>query len=160
MKCITGLMLVGLSLGILERPASAQSNCRNAKGNMVEAVASPNTSAGTITDGGWLNGTTIVSYSGGPHPTADPAEVTFIGTFTLTTNRGQLKGSRNHLLDFGNGLGIALLKIDPAASTGIFEGATGALFFDLFKSITVASGPYYQAVRGQVCFARALHDDD
>ena len=52
-----------------------------------------------------------------------------------------------------------MVKIDPAASTGRFEGATGVLFLNLIKSAT-AVGPYYEVVGGQVCFAKQKQPDD
>jgi hypothetical protein len=59
-----------------------------------------------------------------------------------------------YLLDLVTGLGVAMTDIDPSTSTGIFAGATGVLYMNIVKSITVAQGPYYEAVGGQICFAR------
>jgi hypothetical protein len=110
---------------------------------------------GTLTNGGWLNGTTVVVFpAGAPLPTPDPTAITFISTFTLTTIHGQLKGNRLYVLDFVTGQGTTMMKIDPAASTGIFAGATGVLFTNHIKS---SIGPlphtFYSVVEGQVCFA-------
>jgi hypothetical protein len=154
-RTITGIALVALSLVALRQTASAQSNCKDAKGNLVETFDGVSTSTGSLTNAGWLDGTTVSVFTSPPFPTPDPTEVTFASTFILTTNQGQLKAtSRVYLLDVVRGQGVTLVKIDPAASTGIFAGATGVLFLDLIKSTTVAVGPYYQVVGGQVCFAQ------
>ena len=154
-KFLTSVMtMLTLSLLCIERPALAQSNCKEAKGNFVESFDGVSTTTGTLTNGGWLDGTTVAVFNSPGYPTPDPTEVTFASTFTLTTNHGQLKGSnRVYLLDLVRGIGVSMVKIDPAASTGIFAGATGVLIMDLLRSTTVAVGPYYQVVAGQVCFA-------
>jgi len=154
-KFLTAVMtMLTLSLLCIERPALAQSNCKEAKGNFVESFDGVSTTTGTLTNGGWLDGTTVAVFNSPGYPTPDPTEVTFASTFTLTTNQGQLKGSnRVYLLDLVRGIGVSMVKIDPAASTGIFAGATGVLFLDLLRSTTVAVGPYYEVVGGQVRFA-------
>ena len=155
MNRITRIMFVVVSLLVLEQAALAQSNCKRAKGNLVEVFnGATNSSTGTLSDGGWLNGTTVKVYNSPAYPTPDPAEVTFTSTFTLTTHQGQLKGNVNHIFDFVTGQGASIVKIDPTTSTGIFAGATGVLFGDLIKSATIAIGPYYEIVGGQVCFAQ------
>src|SRR2546425_8667179 len=136
------ITMLTLSLLCIERPALAQSNCKEAKGNFVETFDGVSTSTGTLTNGGWLDGTTVAVFNSPGYPTPDPTQVTFASTFTLTTNQGQLKGTnRVYLFDFVRGQGVSWVKIDPAASTGIFAGATGVLFLDLTKSTTVAVGP-------------------
>src|SRR5438876_643684 len=109
-----------LTLGLLclKQPALAQSNCKEAKGNLVESFDGVSTSTGTLTNGGWLDGTTVAVFNSPSYPTPDPTQVTFASTFTLTTNQGQLKGSnRVYLFDFVRGQGVTWVKIDPAAST-------------------------------------------
>jgi len=124
------------------------------QGQSVEAFdPGSNTTTGTLSDGGWLNGTTVVVFNSGAFPTPIPTEVTFTSTFTLTTNHGQLSGSRIYLFDLVTGQGTTMVRIDPTTSTGVFAGATGVLFFGLIKSTTVAVGPYYEVVSGQICFA-------
>jgi hypothetical protein len=154
-KFLTSVItMLTLSLLCIERPALAQSNCKEAKGNFVESFDGVSTSTGTLTNGGWLDGTTVSVFNSPGLPTPDPTVVTFASTFTLTTHQGQLKGSnRLYLLDLVRGVGVSMVKIDPVASTGIFAGASGVLFLDLLKSTTVAVGPYYEVVGGQVCFA-------
>ena len=154
MNRITGIVLVALGLVALQQTTSAENECKKAKGNLVEAFdPRNNTTTGTLSDGGWLDGTTAAVFNSGAFPTPVPTEVTFTSTFTLTTNHGQLNGSRIYLLDLATGQGTAMVKIDPTTSTGVFAGATGVLFFGLIKSTTVAVGPYYEVVSGQVCFA-------
>lgn len=149
------LVTLGVALVVPDLAASAQSNCQQAKGNLVEVFPGGDTTTGTLTNGGWLNGTTVVVFPpGAPLPTPDPTAITFISTFTLTTIHGQLKGNRLYVLDFVTGQGTTMMKIDPAASTGIFAGATGVLFTNHIKS---SIGPlphtFYSVVEGQVCFA-------
>jgi len=52
-----------------------------------------------------------------------------------------------------------MVKIDSAASSGIFAGDK-VLFLNLINSITVAVGPYYEIVGGQVCFAEEVDEGD
>ena len=117
--------MLTLSLLCIERPALAQSNCKEARGNSVEVFnPASNSSTGTLTNGGWLDGVVRVKVL---------ANVTTVGS----------------------GVGRpGLLNTDSVVpSTGIFAGASGVLFLDLIKSATVAVGPYYEVVGGQVCFA-------
>jgi hypothetical protein len=154
-RTITGTALVVLCLVLRGQTASAQSTCKDAKGNIVESFDGVSTSAGTLTNAGWLDGTVVSVFNSAPFATPDPTQVTFASTFILTTTQGQLKGiNRVYLLDLVRGQGVSWVKIDPAASTGIFAGATGALFINLIKSTNVLVGPYYEVVGGQICFAR------
>jgi hypothetical protein len=152
MKCtITGMALIVLAVVVLEQAASAQRNCKDAKGNTVEVFDGVSTATGTLSNGGWLDGTVVAVFYGGGFPTPDPTEVTFASTFTLTTNQGQLKGNRMYLYDFVRNQSTVMMKIDPAASTGIFAGATGVLFNNQSKN---TGNTFYTEVGGQVCFAR------
>ena len=159
MKRITKITLslavpFALGLVLLQQATSAENRCKEAKGNLVEAFdPGSNTTTGTLSDGGWLDGTTVAVFNSGAYPTPVPKEVTFTSTFTLTTNHGKLNGDRIYLLDLVTGQGMAMVKIDPTTSTGVFAGATGVVFFGLIKSTTVAVGPYYEVVSGQICFA-------
>src|SRR5262245_9342884 len=118
MKCTIGeIALVVLSLVVMGQTASAQSNCKDAKGNLVEAFDGVFTTTGTLTNAGWLDGTTVSVFNSAPFPTPDPTQVTFASTFILTTSQGQLKGTnRVYLLDLVRGQGVSWVKIDPAAS--------------------------------------------
>lgn len=133
---------------------STNSNCKQAKGNLVESF-DPGIGAatGTLTNGGWLDGTTVAVFNSGAFPTPSPTQVTFGSLYTLTTNQGQLQGFATYLLDLVTGQGTVMIKIDPAASTGSFSGATGVLFLNLIQSDTVFFGPYHEQVGGQICFA-------
>jgi hypothetical protein len=119
------LMFCLFSLG---QPAFAQSpnsNCKRAKAQQVFVFdPATNTTTGTITNGGGLNGTTLEVLGSSVLPTPDPTTVTFIGDFTLTTIHGQLKGSEVVLFDFVASAGAALLRINPTTSTGKFAGPT------------------------------------
>ena len=72
---------------------------------------------------------------------------------TLTTAQGELKGSRVFLFNVVTGLGNDMTTIDPGVSTGIFAGATGALYTNALKVVSLDVGPYYSVVVGKVCFA-------
>jgi hypothetical protein len=147
-------ILFALSPLCLPQRSLAENNCKEVKGKSVEAFnPASNAATGNITDGGWLDGTTVSAFNSQGVATHDPTEFNFTSTFTLTTDQGQLKGSRNFILDLVTGQGVSMVKIDPATSTGIFAGATGVLFLNLLKSTTVTVGPYYEVVGGQVCFA-------
>ena len=51
-----------------------------------------------------------------------------------------------------------MTDIDPNGSTGIFAGATGVIYVNVLRSVTV-NGPYYQVVTGRVCFPRRQEDE-
>ena len=157
MNRIARILLVVLGLVVLEQAASAQGRCKEAKGNTVEVFNGTNTATGTLTNAGWLDGTTVAVFYGPGYPTPDPTEVTFASTFTLTTNHGQLKGTRTYLYDLVTGQSTIMMKIDPTAGTGIFAGATGLLFFNELKNTMQTT--LYSVVAGQVCFAGQNGDD-
>lgn len=160
MNRIAGLVVVALSLVVLTQAglASEQGNCKRTRGNFVEVFNPANNAAtGVLSNGGWLDGTTEAVFNSAAYPTPDPNKVTFSSTMTITTDRGELKGARVYLFDFVTGQGVDITNIDPVASTGRFAGATGVLYVNLIKSITVAEGPYVQVVEGRICFARHEH---
>lgn len=151
-KLLTAVaMLLALGLLCLAQPALAQSNCKEAKGNTVEVFDGVHTTAGTLSNGGWLDGTTVAVFYGPGYPTPDLTEVTFASTFVLTTNQGQLKGTRIYLYDLVTGQSTIMMKIDAKESTGIFAGATGLLFFNEINN--TAQTTFYSVVGGRVCFA-------
>jgi len=145
-----GVMLA-CGLLCLERPALAQSNCKEAKGNTVEVFDGIHTTTGTLSNGGWLDGTLVEVFNTPGYPTPDPSKVTFGSTFALTTNQGQLKGNRVYLYDIKTGQSTVMTTIDPNSSTGIFAGATGLLFFNELNNTNQTT--FYSVVGGQVCFA-------
>ena len=154
MNRIIGTVVVALGLGFLQQPTSAENPCKKVTGRMV-AVADPSShsATGTLTNGGFLNGTSVAVFNSLPYPTPIPTQVTFTSTFILTTEHGQLNGNATYLFDFGTGQGTAIVQIDPATGTGIFAEATGVLFINLLKSDTVGTGPFHEVIGGQICFA-------
>ena len=149
LRSVATMLALGL-LGLVQ-PALAQNDCKEAKGNTVEVFDRVSTATGTLSNGGWLDGTTVVVFFGPGYPTPDPTEVTFASTFILTTIQGQLKGTRIYLYDVVTGQSTIMLKINPKESTGIFAGATGLLFFNEIKNAMQTT--FYSEVGGQVCFA-------
>jgi hypothetical protein len=154
MNRIAGIVLVALGLVVLRPAISAENQCKKVKGNMVQvADPSSHSATGTISNGGFLNGTSMAVFNSSPTATPVPTQVTFTSTFVLTTNHGQLNGNATYLFDFSTGQGTAIVKIDPAVGTGIFAEATGVLFVNLLKSDTVGIGPFHEVLGGQICFA-------
>jgi hypothetical protein len=130
-----------------------ESDCRQMEARQVGVFDGiTNTTTGTITNGGRLNGTTVEAFGIGSLPTQDPTTVTFLADFTLTTTRGQLKASNVYLYDFA-GVAAVLGRINPTTSTGRFAGATGVLYFagkvTSFNPFTVEA-----QITGEICFAK------
>ena len=137
-----------------QQSASAQARCKVPTGRLVEDFnPETRTGKGRLTHGGWLNGTTVSVDNSEGLPTPDPNVVTFTQSMTLTTAQGELKGSRVFLFNVVTGLGTDMTTIDPGASTGIFAGATGALYANGLEFVDIAVGPYFSVVVGKVCFA-------
>lgn len=144
----------------MEQPALGHgNNCKEARGTLVEVfTAGGNSGAGTLSNAGWLNGATLVVFTG---PVFNPLPTIFLfeGQFTITTRHGQLKSSNLRLLDVATLKGNALGYIDPNGSTGIFAGATGTLYLNVTKATIAGSTQTFDSeVHGQVCFARELTD--
>ena len=137
----------------IKHSASAQStnNCMKVKGKFVDLTTGPETSSGTVTNGGILNGAeeTVYDLASGVL-TYDPTTVTFTGDTTWTTNRGVLKTHNIFMLDFARGVGAALYRIDPSTSTGIFAGATGVLFINAYAPDPIIA---FGDISGEICFA-------
>ena len=154
MNRINAIGVLALALTVLQPATSAESQCKKVRGNMVQvADQSTNTATGTISNAGFLNGTSVAVFNSRPYATPVPTQVTFTSTFILTTSHGQLSGNATYLFDFATGQGTAIVKIDPTAGTGIFADATGVLFINLLKSDTVGTGPYHEVLGGEICFA-------
>ena len=157
MNRLTGMVLVAavLSCGLftLQESALAQSGCKLVKAQQVAVFDGPtNTTTGTITNGGDLNGTTLEVFGSGFAPTQDPTTITFLADFTITTNHGQLKASNVYLFNFA-GVGANLGRINPATSTGTFSGATGVLY--AAAKVTSFSPFTVQAeYTGEICLAK------
>jgi hypothetical protein len=132
----------------------AQGNCKEAQGNLVELYSGGATTSGTISNAGWLDGTSLTVYPPGFVITPNPNVVAYTGTMTFTTHHGQLKVSNTYLYNFVNGQGTVLGSVDGAGSTGDFAGATGVIFFNL--TATTGTGPvdYLSTIGGQICFPR------
>lgn len=155
------LLAIALTVGFfpLEQSISARtakplqsenSNCKHVKGDIMVNFG-PGTASGTVSNGGFLNGTVETAFTpGSVVPTADPTSVTFTGVSTITTNRGVLVTQDVYLFDIATGLGSAMLRIDSAASTGDFAGATGVAYLNI-SSTTPESGRAELA--GRICFA-------
>ena len=136
-------------------------SCKDARGNLVEFYGGGNDSRGRLTNGGWLDGATLVVFNSPGFPTPVPNAFTFSGTHTLTTNHGQLKGTRLFLYDNGAGWGMDMTIIDPSASTGIFAGATGVVYGNQVKNNTAPPPTtYLSEVRAFICFARGMEPRD
>lgn len=145
-----GLLCLGQS-------ALAQDNCKEAKGTEVDVfiVGAGNTASGTVSNAGWLNGTTLTVFPGGGNTTAWPNTFTYTGQYTLTTGQGQLKTNNLYLHDVAAGKGTILMYIDPVGSTGVFAGATGTLFLNVSKvTATGNTQTFHSELTGQICFAR------
>jgi hypothetical protein len=148
------LVAVGVIFGLfsLAEPALAQSNCKEAKGNWFDANSTNNTTAGTITNGGILDGTTVTVYP--PAFVIVPGASTtaaYTGSLTITTHEGQLNTSNVYIYEFVSGLWTAMGLINPSTSTGRFAGATGVLYFN---GKTTNNGTAYPSnITGQICFA-------
>jgi hypothetical protein len=137
-----------------------QSHCREVTAAFVDVYNGGNTTSGTITQGGILNGTTTTVYTSGAFPTPIPSTVSYTGDLTITTNRGQLRASLVYIYDFGTGLFTVIGRIDPKTSTGRFAGATGHLFIN-GKTIGVAIPFTYPAdITGEICFANGLDETE
>jgi hypothetical protein len=155
-KVITRTVLaLSLCISSSTQSALAQSNCKEAKGILDEVFfIGGNSTSGTLSNGGWLNGTTLVVFTGAPSFPL-PNVAVFAGQFTITTDHGQLKTSNAYLLDVAAQKGTVLGNIDPDGSTGIFAGATGTIFLN-YTTINLAGNPqtFQSEVHGQVCFAK------
>ena len=136
----------------LGQPLLAQSNCKEAKGNLSEIfLPNVNSNTGTLSNAGWLNGTTLSVFDPALFPL--PAIVIWTGQFTITTSQGQLKASTVTIATFQTLPAKASVvgTIDPAGSTGIFAGATGTLFINGFETNPQT---FQSEVHGRVCFAK------
>jgi hypothetical protein len=132
----------------LEESASAQMNCRKVKGQATDVI-----SGGILTHGGILNGTTQFVFTSGFQPTPLPTTVSFTADYTVTTRKGVLRIHSVYVYDFARLVAAAISHIDPLASTGVFAGATGMLYFNARSTdggVTVESD-----ISGEICLARA-----
>lgn len=134
--------------------AGVQDKCKDVKATWVDVYMSGNTSSGTVTKGGILNGTTVVTYTSGAFSTPVAGTVSYTSELAITTNQGQLKATLVYLYDFSTGLWTALAGVVPNMSTGKFAGATGVLYFN---GGTIGSAPpftYHADLSGAVCLTQ------
>jgi hypothetical protein len=153
--------VVGFGLLMVEASPLATSTdvrCHVVQGNLVEVFdPATNGTTGTIRNAGWLNGTVEAVFNSGTFTTPDPNKVTFSSTVTITTPHGVLHGiGRVYLFDFVTGRGSDITNIDSESSTGIFAGATGVVYSNLLKTVSVATGPYHSVLTARICLPR--HD--
>ena len=154
MNRITGMALMAVSLVLLGQGASADGNCTDAKGKLVEFCDGGSESPGRLSMGGWLNGATLAVFNSDGYPTPVPTAFSYTAAFTLATRHGQLKGTRLFLTDTGTGWSLDMTNIDPAASTGIFAGATGVIYVNqTVKNTAPPPTTYVSEVRAVICFA-------
>ena len=126
---VTYIAMMLICLFLLGQAALAQSPNLSVKATEVVATCTdPVTCAGTVTQGGILNGTSVLAFSPGSTPTLDPNTLSFSYDWTLTTVQGQLRVRFVNVFNVVTGLTTAMGTIDPNNSSGRFSGATGVLF--------------------------------
>jgi hypothetical protein len=144
-----------------DQSKSEQGNCKEAKGKFAEFWGGGGDSPGTISNGGWLNGTTLAVFTSAGFPTPVSTQFTYTAAFTLTTGQGLLKGTRTFLTDVGTGWGVDMTIIDPNASTGRFAGAKGVLYvYELESNAAPAPTNYLSQIVGLICFAGGTEPRD
>lgn len=158
---LTTFVAVALTFGLFfhgrsapAQSALAQSKCKEAKGTWVDVFTGGNTTSGTITKGGILNGTTLTVYTSGAFPTPVPTTVSYTGDLTITTDKGQLKTSTVFLYDFPTGLWTAMGRINTVASTGRFAEATGVLYFNGRTVGSAVPITYPSEIAGEICLVK------
>lgn len=152
-RTLTTFALVALTIGLftLTQTALAFSDCKKVQGNLSVVNNGNGTTSGIINKGGRLDGTTQAVFTSAFTPTPDPYTFSFTDNLTLTTNKGVLKTHNVGIFDVATGLFSAINRIDPAASTGDFAGATGVLYIN---GKTTDGGATFQAeITGEICFA-------
>jgi hypothetical protein len=147
-----GTAILGLAVFSTSPSATAQSNCKDAKGQVTQAFDGTGF-VGPVTNAGDLTGSASAVFLGGSFPTNDLTTFSFMNDLTITTHQGQLKARFVILYDNATGVTASLGRIDPAASTGRFAGATGHLFLD---GTTTSDSPFTVQLElsGKVCYAR------
>jgi hypothetical protein len=146
--------VLAFGLFTLAQPALAQSNCQPVKGRQA-GVFDPvtNTTTGSITEGGWLNGATLEVFGSAVLPTPDPTTVSFTSDYTVATTHGELKTRNVIILNVVTGNAAVLGHIDPDTSTGKFAGAAGVVYF---AGKTTSFDPFTieAEIAGEICFAQ------
>jgi uncharacterized membrane protein len=149
-RMLATFALVALTLGLFSSSQSvlAVSGCQKVKGNL-SAVDNGNGTAGTITQGGRLNGTVQEVFTSAITPTPDPNAFSLTNDYTVTTRRGVLKTHNVGIFDIALGVFTDFARIDPNASTGDFAGATGVLYING----RATDGGATAEITGEICFA-------
>lgn len=150
----TGAVILGLVVFATLPAATAQSNCKGVKGHVIQAF-DPGTGqfSGPVTNAGDLTGSMSAMFSGAPFATNDPDAFSFTSDIRLATHLGDVKARQVNVYDNATGLTAGLLRVDPAASTGRFAGATGYLFLN---GTTPSFSPFTveMELSGVICYAR------
>ena len=153
-KLITTMMALAFSICLLNGVSSIQAQpthrrCKAVRGNL-GVVFSPGAANGSITNGGFLNGSVAQAFNpGSVVPTADPTSITFTGDSTITTIHGTLVTRDVYLFDFVRLLGPAMFRVDPVASTGIFAGAEGVIYLN---PVSAATDTGQAELGGRICY--------
>lgn len=139
----------------LQQPAFADGQCQEIRASLSEVYNGGAGTSGTITNGGFLNGTTTTVFPPAYVVTPDPNIVAYTGEMTITTSLGILRINNVYLYSFATGQGTVLGRINPNAGTGRFAGATGVVFFNMRKTIgTSVPFTYLQDIAAEICFAK------
>ena len=147
---------------VLAQPESASRRCRQVKGAWTDGAAGTayTGEAGTITQGGVLDGTTAVVYDPAYVYTPNRNFVAYISELTITTHHGELRTSNVYLYDIvTNDLWTAIGYINPKTSTGKFAGMTGVLYFNGKTLGTYPLAVYIAEITGQICFAKGPENE-
>jgi len=143
----TLITLLTLSLMVLPQcMLAADEQCKKVDADQDVTVTGPGTTAGTITRGGILNGTTSDIFTSGFTPTPDPSTFSFTAMLTITTDMGTLTTSDVGIFDVVSGVFSEIARV--TSGTGTFAGATGTLFI----SGSTTDGIHFQdRIIGQIC---------
>lgn len=147
-----GTAVLGLVVLSTLPSATAQSNCKEANGQMIQAL-NVTAFSGPVTNAGDLTGSASAVFIGAGFPTNDATTFSFTSDITITTHQGELKARQVNVYDNATGVTAGLARIDPTASTGRFAGATGHLFLN---GTTTSFSPFTVELElsGKVCYAR------
>src|SRR5262245_24106823 len=126
---VVGTVTLGLVVFSTLSSATAQSNCKEAKGQVIQAFDGTAFS-GPVTNAGDLSGSADAVFLGAGFPTNDSTTLSFTRDVTIRTHQSELKARQVNVYDNATGLTAGLLRIDPAASTGRFAEANGHLFLN------------------------------
>jgi len=148
MNRVKAAVILGLAIFLTLPSATAQSNCKDVKGQMIQAPSS-----GPVTNAGDLTGSANTVFFGGPSTTGDATTLSFTSDVTITTGQGELKARQVNVYDTVTGVTAGFARINPAASTGRFAGATGYL---LLNGTTTSFSPFTVTLElsGKICYAR------